>query len=180
MVGCSGYVGTKVRYGSLNMIEINIKDEHVHKAKIKSKEMGVINNSIRQGKGNLCGFVGEAVMEDYFKASEANTYDYDIILSNGKKVDVKTKQTKVKPRDYYDCSIANFNTRQNCDYYAFVRVNNELTKAWFLGLVDKKDYLEKSRFLKKGDVDGDNRFVVRADCHNLSIEQVWKMSKHAE
>lgn len=170
----------KVRYGSLKMIELEVTKQHVVKAEEKSREMGVLNNSIRQGRGNICGFVGEAVMQDYFNAKEANTYDYDLIINDGKKVDVKTKQTKVKPRDYYDCSISNFNTKQGCDYYAFVRVNNELTKAWFLGLVDKESYFENSRFLKKGEVDGDNGFVVRADCHNLSINKVWEMSKHAE
>ncbi len=76
------------------MIELDITRDQISKAEVKSKEMGVINNSIRQGKGNLCGFVGEAVMEDYFKASEANTYDYDLILKTVKKWTLKPNRLK--------------------------------------------------------------------------------------
>lgn len=154
------------------MIELDVLDHHIEKAKVKSEDMGRLTNSIRNGEGNLCGFIGEAVLEEYLGAKEANTYDYDLILPNGKTVDVKTKLSKMKPLSYYVCSVAAFNTKQKCDYYAFVRVNTDLTKAWFLGMIDKKDYFTEAELLKKGDKDGDNGYIVRADCYNLPIQDL--------
>ena len=94
-------------------------------------------------------------------------------MPNGKKVDVKTKQTSVAPLPDYDCSVANFNTKQACDTYAFVRVKNDLTVGWYLGCMDKKEYFEKAVFMKKGDVDASNNYTVRADCYNLKIKQLY-------
>ena len=97
----------------------------------------------------------------------------EIKISNGKKVDVKTKQTSVAPLPDYDCSVANFNTKQACDTYAFVRVKNDFTVGWYLGSMNKKEYLEKAIFMKKGDVDPSNNYTVRADCYNLKIKQLY-------
>ena len=63
----------------------------------------------------------------------------------------------------------------NCDMYAFVRVKNDLTVGWFLGVKTSKDYFEKARFLKKGDKDGDNGFTVRGDCYNMKISELDKV-----
>ena len=93
-------------------------------------------------------------------------------MANGKKIDVKTKQTSVAPLLDYDCSVSNFNTKQECDAYAFVRVKNDFTVGWYLGSMDKKEYFEKAVFMKKGDVDTSNNYTVRADCYNLKIKQL--------
>jgi len=154
------------------VIEVKITQDMIDKAESKSQDMGVLNNSIRNGKGNLVGFLGEQVAVKIMGGSESNTYDYDIITSDGKKVDVKTKQTTVKPKPFYECSVAEFNTTQKCDMYVFVRVKNTLDVAWFLGVMDKEKYFHKARYLKKGDVDPSNNFVVRANCYNLKIEDL--------
>jgi hypothetical protein len=118
------------------------------------------------------GFIGEQVALSIMGGSWSNTYDYDLVTKDGKKVDVKTKQTTVPPRSYYECSVATFNTSTNCDAYAFVRVKNTLDTAWFLGVMDKQEYYKKATPLKKGDVDPSNNFTVRADCYNLKIEEL--------
>ena len=44
----------------LEMIdEVIIKPEWVKDAEAKSKALGVLNNSISKGKGNVLGFIGE-------------------------------------------------------------------------------------------------------------------------
>lgn len=142
------------------------------RADMKSKEMGTLNNSIMNGTRNFVGFLGEEIMMDYLGIdSPSNTYDYDIVY-NGKTIDVKTKLTTVTPKLYYDCSIAAYNIKQKCDLYAFVRVHKNLKEAWVLGLKEKQAYLDESRFLKKGDKDGNNNFTVRADCYNLPISSL--------
>lgn len=162
------------------MIEVNITDNMVNNARRKAAEMGTIRNSITSGKGNLVGFIGEEVARHVLNdtghhAVEQNTYDYDIVVDGKMLIDVKTKATSVEPKPHYSCSIASLNAHQECDYYVFVRVKNDLTKAWWLGVYSKDDYTRDAVFLKKGTLDPDNQYVVKSDCYNLPISALKEM-----
>lgn len=154
------------------IIEVPISHEMRVEAWRKSEEMGKLKNSILQGMGNETGFLGEEVLKKYagdkVKLEGDNTYNYDIIL-NGKKVDVKSKLTAVKPKSDYDCSVAAYNTSQLCDLYIFVRIHDLLESGWILGYLPKEEYYKKARFLKKGEIDPTNNFTVKADCYNVKI-----------
>lgn len=154
------------------MKDINVTPEMLTKAINKAKEMGQLNNSITRGQGNIAGFVGEEVARHVLDGEESNTYDYDLITKKGLRIDVKTKRTSVKPKDYYECSVAALNTKQDCDYYAFVRVHNDMHTAWFLGVYPKEEYYKDATFLKKGEVDSSNNFTVKSDCYNLPISSL--------
>ena len=154
------------------MIEVVITGDMLVTARDKAAEMGRLNNSITRGQGNLAGFIGEAVAQQVMGGVLANTYDYDLILCNGKTVDVKTKQTSVKPLETYECSIAALNTTQECDYYAFVRVKNDFSVGWFLGVYEKQQYMLDAVFMKRGNIDSSNGYVVKSDCYNLPIHQL--------
>jgi len=156
------------------MIEIEITQKMKERAWRKARQMGEINNSITKGDGNIAGFLGEEIANEIIKGNINNTYDYDII-KNGVTYDVKTKRCTSKPKPYYECSVAAFNTKQKCDYYVFVRIenlNNKWTRAWVLGLYSKEEYFKRARFLKKGQTDGDNYFKVKADCYNMEISNL--------
>ena len=155
------------------MKKIKIKQHHIDKAKLLAKELGTLNNSITRGEGNLAGFIGEVVVCEILEAEHNNTYDSDLTWIDGITIDVKTKRTTVEPKDYYECSIAAYNTKQNCDLYAFCRVSSNMDTLWFLGMIPKETYFKQSRFLKKGQVDGDNNFIVKADCYNMEIKDIW-------
>tara|TARA_A100001515_G_scaffold144911_1_gene150706 strand:- start:1748 stop:2224 length:477 start_codon:yes stop_codon:yes gene_type:complete len=154
------------------MIEVTITDEMLLAARAKAVEMGKINNSILKGGGNVAGFLGEQVAMSVLGGDWNNTYDYDFTTEAGKRVEVKTKQTSVKPLPHYECSIAKFNTKQDCDAYAFVRVLNDFSIGWFLGVLTKETYFDKANFLKKGDIDPSNNYTVKADCYNVRIDQL--------
>ena len=154
------------------MIEVVITGDMLVTARDKAAEMGKLRNSIISGAGNLAGFIGEAVAQQVMGGVLANTYDYDLILCNGKTVDVKTKQTSVKPLETYECSIAALNTKQGCDYYAFVRVKNDFSVGWFLGVYEKQQYMLDAKYLTKGTIDPSNSYVVKSDCYNLPIHQL--------
>mgnify|MGYP003122558759 CR=1 FL=1 len=154
------------------MQTVEISLEMIDRARNKAEEMGKLNNSILKGRGNVVGFIGEQIAIECMDGTWDNNYSHDILLSDGTKVDVKTKQTSVTPLPTYDCSVANFNTRQECDMYAFVRVKNDFTVGWYLGSIGKKEYFEKAVFMKKGDIDPSNNYTVRADCYNLKINQL--------
>mgnify|MGYP001579492667 CR=1 FL=1 len=161
------------------MIEIEITQKMKERAWRKAREMGEIHNSITKGDGNIAGFLGEEVANNVIKGDINNTYDYDIV-KNGVTYDVKTKRCTSEPKPYYECSVAAYNTKQKCDHYVFVRlenVNGRWTRAWLLGCCEKEDYFKSARFLKKGKTDGNNNFKVKADCYNMEIRSLKPMEK---
>jgi len=150
---------------------INITQENIIEAKKLSEEMGKLNNSITKGKGNIHGFLGEIISANFLNVNTSNTYDYDIVF-NDIKIDVKTKRVNTSPKNYYECSIADLNTKQKCDVYIFTRILNDMTKGWLLGYINKKDYFEKATFLTKGSIDPSNNWKVSTDCYNLPINKL--------
>ena len=154
------------------MKEIDISEETIERAKLMAADLGKLNNSIEHGGGNIAGFIGEIVCSEVMGGKLNNTYQYDLVLDDGRTVDVKTKRTSVRPREDYDCSIAAYNTKQECDMYAFVRVLNDYSKAWFLGCMDKADYFRRAQFMERGQVDPSNGFTVKANCYNVKIGEL--------
>jgi len=151
------------------MIEIKITQDIRERAQEKADEMGRLNNSIRQGEGNLVGFMGEQIVANYLNACVENTYDYDIMM-HGAKLDVKTKECTSPPKPHYECSIAAYNTKQKCNAYVFTRICQDT--CWILGWMPKEAYFKKAKFMQKGQIDPSNNFVVRADCYNLAIQDL--------
>jgi len=154
------------------MIELEVSSDQFVRARKKAIDMGRLANSITNGGGNLAGFIGEIVVTDYLKATEKNTYDYDIVDKLNNKIDVKTKRCNSEPKSHYDCSIAAHGTKQKCDMYIFVRVLNNFSKAWILGQITKDKYFEKATYHKKGDLDDDNKFKYKTNCYNVRISDL--------
>lgn len=154
------------------MIKVAISNEMLAKAERKAKELGMLNNSILKGDGNLVGFLGEEIANQVLGGKIENSFNYDIVLKTGKTVDVKTKKTTVVPKEYYECSVAAFNTKQKCDYYCFVRVKDDLSCGWVLGGYPKEEYFKDALFMKKGQLDSSNNFTVKADCYNMKISEL--------
>ena len=158
------------------MKEVIVSDKMFLAARKKSIELGKLKNSILNGNGNLTGFIGEFISHQIIGGSLVNEYDYDLIYKDIK-IDIKTKLTTVKPLSKYDCSIAKFNTKQNCDVYVFTRVLKNYQKGWVLGWLPKQEYFDEAIFLKKGDIDKSNNFKVKADCYNVKIFQLYDINK---
>ncbi len=157
------------------MIEIKITPEMYREAWAKSRDMGKLKNSITSGDGNIAGFLGEILANMVIGGKIENSKDFDIIGPDGSTYDVKTKRCTSEPLPSYECSVAAYNVVQRCNKYVFVRVeyiNNEYTRGWVLGHIDKNEYFEKARKLYKGQKDGSNWFTVKSDCYNLKIEEL--------
>jgi hypothetical protein len=156
--------------------EVEITESMLNEAQIKADQMGTLNNSITSGAGNIVGFLGEIIAFSILGGEQSNTFNHDIITLDGKKVDVKCKKQSpdYPPLDYYACSVAAYNTKQNCDYYAFTRVHKDYKKGWFLGVYPKNKYFTDAVFLKKGSIDpsSSNNYTVKADCYNLPINKL--------
>lgn len=155
------------------MIEREIAPNDIRIARKKADELGVLKNSIRKGKGNITAFIGEILVAREFGAVFVNNYDYDL-EKNGKKIEVKTKSCTSKPRPYYNCSVADYNTSQDCDFYVFVRVLEDNSRGWILGGMSKDEFYEKAFFRRKGEIDEDAcpRFPFKADCYNIKIRDL--------
>jgi hypothetical protein len=154
------------------MIEVVISPAMLVEARDKAAEMGQLRNSIIRGAGNIAGFIGEAIAQQVLGGKLCNTYDYDLVLDDGTKVDVKTKQTGYVPLPSYDCSIAALNTKQDCNYYAFVRVKNDFSIGWYLGVYNKDQYMKDAVFMQKGTIDPSNGYTVKSDCYNIKIDKL--------
>jgi hypothetical protein len=158
------------------MKEVIITQEMIDAAQLRVDEMPRLNNSITGNTATLHGFVGEEIVCDLspnFKVM--GEYEYDIISDDGLRLEVKTKRTTVAPKPFYEVSVAQFNTHQQCDLYVFTRVLNDLSKGWILGVMGPEEYYANARVLKKGDIDGSNKFVVKSDCWNMRIDDLYQI-----
>lgn len=156
------------------MIEIQITLDHINQARDLAKDLGIIKNSFTNGHGNLYGFVGEVIVNDYLGVTynkNTNTKDYDLIY-NGHRIEIKTKKCTSAPKEDYLCSVANTSLHQNCDYYVFIRVSANLDKSWICGIISKKELLSAGFSAKKGDLDGKNGFSFKVDCQNIAISKL--------
>lgn len=154
------------------MIKVPVTKEMLEIAKQKAKEMGVLKNSIEEGEGNVAGFVGELIANQVLDSHISNTYDYDIITDEDIKIDVKTKRCTSEPKPHYECSVSDYNPSQECDYYCFVRVLEDYSCGWFLGVYKQRDYIRDSQKMYAGQVDPKNNFVVKSDCYNMKIKNL--------
>ena len=162
-------------------IHIPITEEMTQKAQAKASEMGELRNSIRRGKGNLCGFLGEeAVLAAFPGAESANTFQHDIQFEDVT-FEVKSKDRTRPPEINYEASIANFNATQKADFYVFVsllrdKATNTYTDAYVIGIMAKDEYKKKATFLRVGDIDPSNGWVVSADCYNVPHSELHRFS----
>lgn len=138
----------------------------------KANAMGSVQGSIEGGGGNFAGFAGEVLFVEVFGGEWSPTPNYDVVMDDGTTVDVKTKRRWSKPEPYYDCSVADYNTEQDCDIYYFVSINKDFNDAYMLGYLPHDEYYDTATFREEGEVDPDNNFTFKADCWNVKISEL--------
>ncbi len=161
------------------MIEIVPTKKQIEEASFSAGETIGLQGSITQGAGSPAGALGEIVVRDLLGYKQINTAHYDLYTDKGVRIDVKTKRCTSPPKPFYECSITAHGTKQECDEYIFVRVLNNLQRAWILGSIAKDEYFSKAVRYKKGDKDESNNFTFKSDCYNLAIEELWPIQKHS-
>lgn len=164
--------------------EVRITPEMIQKATERDK--GKYNNrSFMDGKGNFVGFLGEYITQ-YIRPEliHVDSFNYDFLLGK-KKIDVKTKYQTIAyaPKGYYEASVDVNSMHQETDYYIFCRIYREehlidgkteykYPYGWVLGGISKESFLKESRKLIKGELDGDNGYIVKQDCYNIRYDQL--------
>jgi len=169
-------MSSALKAGKNKMKKFKISNNTLLNIEDRAKTLPLLNNSIREGKGAVVAYLGEAVVKKVLDGDIKDTYDYDIVYGDDIKVDVKTKERTVPPRENYNCTVADFNTKQECDEYAFVSVLNDHSTAWYLGKISKRDFYKEAKFYKKGELDPDSppskNFYFKADCYNIPISKL--------
>jgi hypothetical protein len=158
------------------MIVIDINQNQIDRAKELYTFVN-LNGSIMNGQSNIYGALGEIIIYDFYKLKgfdidNNSTFDYDLIIDNYK-IDVKTKKTKVIPMEHYLCSISDFNIKQKCDFYFFLRVLENYEKCFLLGYKKKEEFFKYAKYNKKGTKDV-NGFIFKDNCWNLEIKKLDK------
>jgi len=136
--------------------------------------------SFMRGKGMLAGLIGEEILKSRYAGFEFSkgkaAYDYDL-LHDGRfgRTEVKTKQCGSPPELDYLCSVAEPSVHQECDYFAFVRVLRDFTRAWFIGIMPRQDFFDIALRFQKGDPDPNapqSAFRFSETCYNVKIKDV--------
>ena len=89
--------------------------------------------------------MSEVSVSDYFGIELADTYDYDMILQNGKTVDIKSKKV-VTNNPYPDHYNEVYRDNQKTDYYLFCQVAPERKSVWILGYISKSEFFDLATF----------------------------------
>ncbi len=150
----------------------DITTDEIDAAKARAADMGAIRNSIREGAGNVYGFLGEILVMRCLPGSVlTNTRDNDI-LYKGRTIDVKTKCTTVVPRQNYAAAVPLLQKDQKCDMYVFARVLNNMSGGWVLGYLRKEEFMDLSKVRLKGEVEPGNDWPCTMDCYSLHVSEL--------
>jgi len=156
-----------------NIIEVPVSPRLVEIARQEAAKIpNPLPNSIREGEGTPVGFIGKLLVCQYLGTPLMKTTDFDTIHLS-KRILVKTKACGSRPRPEYECSIAGFNTNQQCDYLAFTRVLGDYTRGWLLGYMPRLDYFRNATLRRAGEHDVDNNFSFHCDSYNLPISRLY-------
>ena len=130
-------------------------------------------------EAKLWGLVGQVMAAKFYgkaRFSESTT-DYDMIL-DGKKIEVKTRHTRMTATDQIDLSYrgvirADALKRQSCEGYVFCLLNLPLRTVWLIGWISKGRFLAKATFQKKGErFDDSSKWKVRGDCWAIKYREL--------
>jgi len=170
-------------------LHMEVLDEDYEFAEAAAQEMGCLRNSIRQGEGNVTGFLGEALVKRAFSVGSNNTYNFDLTFNDEEGLatfEVKTKDRTAPPLLHYQASVAAFNTKQQADFYVFVSLyrpkgQTRFTQGYICGLMPKDEFLQRAAFRRKGELDPtDSRaWPIKADCYNIDYAELYRFGEWA-
>ena len=161
----------------MNIIECEVSKEMLDRATRRAKDMGNLKGSVEKGEGNVIGFVAEEVVSSYLNTPILDTRDYDMIYRSVK-IDVKAQGCEMRPRPNYEVTVYDWNTRQDCDIYVFVRVEKQTKhKAWIVGWEGKEKYFDRATLYRKGDIDPSNNYRYKDNKWNVEISTLRDIEK---
>lgn len=98
--------------------------------------------------------------------------EHDIILHKNK-IDVKSRESGLKPKENFLIRIYNHQRHFDVDFYLWFAVAKNLEKLWLLGAIPKKTFWSLAKEYKAGEKYADNAtWSFDEDCHCMEIKQL--------
>ncbi len=141
-------------------------------AQTAADNIPLLKNSIRGGGGTFVGCLGEQALMTFLPGSILDsTYQHDV-LWEGLTFECKTKDRTGPPKAYYNASVANFNTDQQADFYAFMSAEriegtDNYIKVYFCGIITPEEFYKKSEIVEEGDYDSSNDWTAPTTSQSL-------------
>lgn len=147
------------------------------------------NNSFTHGKSLIFGTMGEISALWFLNANTPSqslkfhyvikNRNYDILseLRGAKKtIEVKTKRTTVIPTPDFLCSVGILSKVQQFDYLVFMRVREDMSEAYMLGVIPRSEFYQKAKFYKKGDLEPGTTFEFVEDNYSVRVSDLHDIS----
>jgi hypothetical protein len=167
---------------------IILTDDIRRKAAQRAKEMPVLHGSHRGKEANVVGCLGEVVVEQLLNEngiefSNQFSTSHDLMLPDGRTVEIKTKDRTVRPQPHYDCTRPAYNVdHQTANFFVFVSLYrpsrdkkghvNDYTEAHVVGAIGRVKFDRLAKFWRKGETDPSNGTRFWTDCYNVYISQL--------
>lgn len=161
------------------MLILHPSAEDRRQARMEAKATGPLANSFTHGGGNEIGMMGEILVHRHIGGSRVGDicFTHDIVLPDGRTVDVKTTRASGPPEPHYVARVygsekARMRLASKCDFYYFVRCNKSLNFAVIIGWLPAAEFIARATFLPKGNVDPSDGKLSFADEYTLPISEL--------
>ena len=162
------------------MVELSVNKEIIKKANDRLNLITTKDNRLSkfgsERKRIYEGYIGEEIIKKYLNINHVtDDYNYDLISNKGKRLEIKTVSCSFKPKLDYLCTVNSHSLdhihKQNADYYIFIRLLKDYTKAWILGWIECAKFFKIGTFVSKGKDFGKFKFV-KANATVLEINKL--------
>lgn len=160
------------------MNKIYITPEQIEEAK-DLYNFKYLKNSITKGQSQIYGALGEVITMEFLRSKGKEVkyegdYNYDLI-SNGKKIDVKTIKTDKEPNDEFNANIDANNTTQKTDFYLWCSVSVDMSYGYVIGYLEKDEFYKIANLKKKGEIDH-SEWTFKSDTYTTKIKNIKKFN----
>jgi hypothetical protein len=155
-------------------IQTTISPEDIKAASEWSDFKGNIFSIRKDANKMIAPNLAEIIFSRTYTDAEriSNTDRHADFLREGKRIDVKCKERSVFCQDHYEVSVEARQIEYDADEYYFYSYNYKKNVMEYLGYISKEEYIKKSIFYQKGDIDPSNGWRVSVDCYNLKISEL--------
>lgn len=159
------------------ILSVPVAGAQVEEARARAKALGALQRSIRRGRGNVIGYLGQIAARDSLGMREADLRSFDLIADDGRRIEVKTAACTARPQYHYACNVALTSFKhQRPDAFLFVRVlsraHQPITEAFLLGWISADRFEQISRRVKLAEQDHRNRWRASAACQQVLVNEL--------
>jgi hypothetical protein len=156
------------------MIQIAIHQSDIEKAKRWSDFQGNSYSITDADISKFCGNLAEVIFSEMYPEAERISHKdlYADFILDGKRIDVKCKARLGYCEDHFEVSVETRQITFDVDEYVFFSYNYTDQVLEYLGSISKAQFLIKAKEWKEGEVDNENGYEVKRDCHNLQIKDL--------